>query len=216
MRNHRFDVETFAKKNECKLVNLDAVNEVSAAIQAGEPVGFYSEFPYEGELPEGLVLCEAGEELPRAGVAVTIYEECRPFQETVQVIPKIVTLGMDCKNGTDLQTISNAAIASLLRRNLNMRAFEQLASSSLKKDEPGLTEFAASWGRPFLTFDAEELKAVEGGFPFTEVVSDDAGMDNVCERSAVLASGGGALILRKNEQNKVTTALAVRDYVMHF
>ena len=33
---------------------MKAAKEVSAAILAGESVGFYSEFPWTGKLPEGL------------------------------------------------------------------------------------------------------------------------------------------------------------------
>ena len=37
---------------------MKAAKEVSAALLAGKNVGFYSEFPVEGKLPEGLVLCD--------------------------------------------------------------------------------------------------------------------------------------------------------------
>lgn len=214
--HRRFAVDVFAKKNECRILNLHAAKEVSAAILAGEPVGFYSEFPYEGELPEGLVLCEEAETRPRVGVAVTIYEGCTPFEETVQVIPRAVTLGMGCKKGTDFQTILTAAIACLIERNINIRSIEKIASISLKKDEPGLIAFAQNWIRPFETFEPEELKAVEGNFTPSAFVNEVTGVDNVCERSAVLGSGGGVLIKKKTGANGVTTALAVRDLVLHF
>ena len=37
---------------------MKAAKEVSAALLAGKKVGFYSEFPTDGELPEGLVRCD--------------------------------------------------------------------------------------------------------------------------------------------------------------
>ncbi len=52
----RFAVDVFAKKNGCAIFHMKAAKEVSAALLAGEKVGFYSEFPLEGDLPEGLVL----------------------------------------------------------------------------------------------------------------------------------------------------------------
>ena len=40
------------KKNHCAIFNMKAAKEVSAAILAGESVGFYSEFPSgQGQLP---------------------------------------------------------------------------------------------------------------------------------------------------------------------
>ena len=57
----RFAVDVFAKKNGCAIFHMKAAKEASAALLAGESVGFYSEFPWDGELPEGLVLAEKTE-----------------------------------------------------------------------------------------------------------------------------------------------------------
>lgn len=54
--HHRFAVDVFAKKNNCSIFNMKAAKEVSAALLAGRRVGFYSEFPVEGELPEHRLL----------------------------------------------------------------------------------------------------------------------------------------------------------------
>lgn len=53
----KFAVDMFAKKNNCQIFRMKEAKEVSAALLAGEKVGFYSEFPWEGELPKGLVWC---------------------------------------------------------------------------------------------------------------------------------------------------------------
>ena len=53
----KFAVDVFAKKNNCHIFRMKEAKEVSAALLAGEKVGFYSEFPWEGELPDGLVNC---------------------------------------------------------------------------------------------------------------------------------------------------------------
>ena len=52
----RFAVDVFAKRNGCEIFPMTAAKAFSAALLAGEPVGFYSDFPWEGELPAGLVL----------------------------------------------------------------------------------------------------------------------------------------------------------------
>ncbi len=53
----RFAVDVFAKKNGCAIFHMKAAKEASAALLAGEKIGFYSEFPWEGDLPDGLMLC---------------------------------------------------------------------------------------------------------------------------------------------------------------
>ena len=52
--HHRFAVDVFAKKNNCNIFNMKAAKEVSAALLAGKKVGFYSEFPTDGELAAGV------------------------------------------------------------------------------------------------------------------------------------------------------------------
>lgn len=68
-----------------------------SSLAAGEPVGFYSEFPWTGKLPEGLEEpSEDTQDKPEIGIAVTIHPTCKPFTSTVQIIPRVVTLGMGC------------------------------------------------------------------------------------------------------------------------
>ena len=69
--HERFAVDIFAKKNGCDIMNMTAAKEVSAAVLAGEKVGFYSEFPWTGTLPQGLILCD------RKGVPVSPDEKNR-------------------------------------------------------------------------------------------------------------------------------------------
>ena len=64
---------------------------------------------------------------------------------------------------------------------------------------------------PFLTYSAEELKQVKGDFQESSFVREKTGVDNVCERAAVLAAGG-TIILPKQAGNGVTFALALRPF----
>ena len=86
----------------------------------------------------------------------------------------------------------------------------------LKKEEPGLLSLAESWHLLFETFTEEELKAVKGEFTPSKFVKKITGVDNVCERSAVLASGQGTLIRKKTGRDGVTTALAAGNRRIHF
>lgn len=217
----RFAVDIFAKKNHCSIFHMKAAKEASAALLAGETIGFYSRFPYEGELPEGLVLCnEKGETAsgfrPEIGVAVTIYQEEKPFLSTVQVVPKIVSMGVGCKKDKAPEEVFQRAEESLKHTGVYREAVSSIASVDLKKNEPALAELGRRWQVPFTTYTAEELRNVPGEFSVSSFVRQVAGVDNVCERSAVLDSGQGTLIQKKTCGCGVTTAMAVRDWRVYF
>lgn len=253
--HERFAVDIFAKKNGCDIMNMTAAKEVSAAVLAGETVGFYSEFPWTGTLPQELILCDrkgvpvsldeknrtgkspgevaekqetanygrealteesAGEQPVRLGIAVTVHKSCTPFLSTVQVIPKTVTLGMGCRKNKEPEGIEKAADSCLEQEDIFPQAVEQLASISIKKHEPGLLALAEKKKLPFLTFEGEELMKVQGDFTPSAFVKSVTGADNVCERSAVLGAAKGKLIKRKSGGDGVTTALALREWEVHF
>ena len=247
--HHRFAVDIFAKKNNCSIFNMKAAKEVSAALLAGKKVGFYSEFPVEHELPEGLILCDKNGIPVRSpntvselsvettensadkppftagksettdidcGVAVTVHTSCAPFPSTTQVVPRCLTLGMGCRKGKEAQGIAEAAQKVLNGSDFYKEAFEQIASIDLKKDEQGILSLSEDWQIPFVTYTEEKLKQVPGEFTPSPFVKKITGVDNVCERSAVLASGNGSLLQKKNGENGVTTAVAAREWRIHF
>lgn len=225
--HERFAVDVFAKKNGCSIFHMKAAKEVSAALLAGKKVGFYSEFPWEGELPRGLVRYrdntegelfrekEEGER-PEIGVAVTIHRDCHPFSSTVHVVPPVVSLGMGCRKGKVADGILNSAVQSLEDQKIYREAVKNLASIDIKREEPGLLALAESWKIPFETFSEQELSALQGAFTPSAFVKKTVGVENVCERSAVLASHGGWLIQKKLAADGVTVALAVEDWRIHF
>ena len=215
--HHRFAVDVFAKKNQCAIRNMKAAKEVSAALLAGETVGFYSEFSWKGDLPQGLQICSLNEKKkPEIGVAVTIHKSCIPFASTVQIIPKTVTLGMGCRRDKEADVICQEAETCLKDADIYRQAVEKLASISIKKDEKGLQKLAEVWEVPFITYDSAELNNAIGVFGNSEFVKTITGVNNVCERSAVLGAEQGRLIKNKTGRNGVTTALALRNWEVHF
>lgn len=261
----RFAVDIFAKERSCAILNMAAAKEVSAAVLAGEPVGFYSEFPIQGRLPEGLILCDSDgrpvnekaleqvqnkeklyeetlhgkepdkellqrkvsnekdlykkvqhREQLRVGVAVTIHTDVMPFSSTALVIPLCVTLGIGCKRGKDSSSIYTRVQETLSKAQIRPQALALAASIDLKADEAGLVEAVKRLGIPFQTFSGQALSEVPGIFTQSAFVSSVTGVDNVCERSAVLGSGHGTLIQKKTAANGVTVALAVRDWRVDF
>lgn len=209
----KFAVDVFAKKNNCHIFRMKEAKEVSAALLAGEKVGFYSEFPWEGELPDGLLNCcglrdenwisenepgtnvqndnqikSASDLFPKVGIAVTIHKNCTPFLSTTHVVPQAVALGMGCRKNKEAQAVEKAAFTCLEENQIYPQAVAWLASIDIKKEEPGLLALAEKMGIPFETFSSEELLAVKGEFTASSFVRRTVGVDNVCERSALKAA----------------------------
>ena len=63
-------------------------------------------------------------------------------------------------------------------------------------------------------YSAEELLAVPGDFAVSEFVRSVTGVDNVCERAALL--GADRLIVRKQALDGVTVALAGENVEVRF
>ena len=95
-------------------------------------------------------------------------------------------------------------------------AVAQAATINLKKEEPALREFCQEMGIPLSVYTAEELLKTEGDFSASDFVQSVTGVDNVCERSAVKASGGGKIIQKKIGRNGVTVAFAMEEWSVEF
>ena len=64
---------------------------------------------------------------------------------------------------------------------------------------------------PFLTFTPRELEQAPGSFHGSPFVEQTVGVDNVCERAAVLGSGAGELLVEKQAGGGITIAIARQD-----
>lgn len=129
----------------------------------------------------------------------------------LHLVPQICVLGIGCRRGASEEAIEERLFDVLEMTCVHPAAICAVATIDLKKDEPGLTSFCETHGWPLLTYSAEELQQVKGTFTPSAFVSSITGVDNVCERSAVLASGG-ALMQKKISGGGVTIAMAVKPY----
>mgnify|MGYP002265203669 FL=1 len=134
-----------------------------------------------------------------------------PQGEALHLVPRIGVLGVGCRRGTTVQQLEEAFAAFCAASDLSPAAVCAAASIDLKKDEPGLAEFCKVHSWPITFYPADELRAVPGQFTPSAFVASVTGVDNVCERSAVKASGG-MLLLPKTAGGGVTLALAVRPF----
>ena len=243
--NGLFAVDVFARQNGMVIENMKYAKAVSAALLDGEPVGFASRFPVRGEIPPQLLAegdggsdpkrpekpAEAEEEQamsgrnqaggrpgtrPRLGIAVTLDETDQPDPDTLRLYPRIVTAGIGCRRDTPAELIEEKVLEALALHHMPVCCLAGAASIDLKAREEGILAFCRKYGLPYRVYTAQQLQAVPGDFSPSSFVSSVTGVDNVCERAAVLASGGGRLLQKKYAGDGVTVALAVKDWSADF
>lgn len=202
--NGRFAVDLWAKRQQCAILNPGVIKRVSAAILAGKQIRVYSDYPIMGTVPPGVSLvrkmpCEVRLSLfPESGVGL-------------QLVPKIAVLGIGCRKGTTQEQLEDAFARFAQETGLCPACICWVASIDLKQKEPGLQAFCAAHGWPFVTVSAQQLRQVEGTFSASAFVRSVTGVDNVCERAAVLISKG-RLVIPKSAGQGITFAVACKPY----
>ena len=200
--NGLFAVDVWARERDMAITDRTLAKEVSAALLEGKSVGFASDFGHP--CPQGLTVSPA-----ELGVWVTWKTGNGPFARTLRLVPKGLILGIGCRRGTPQAAIEEAVSAALV--GYEPAAVERVATIDLQQNEPGLLAFCAAHDLPLSVWSAAELAAVEGDFTPSDFVKGITGVDNVCERAAVLA--GGAILVPKQAKNGVTVAVAGRKIV---
>jgi cobalt-precorrin 5A hydrolase len=203
-----FAIDSWAAQQGLRIINPERIKRVSAHLLAGETVAFRSMFPLAGALPAGFV-----ENAKKYDVSVTL--KTRGLDDALRLVPRVLTLGVGCRKGVTALELSRAFDMLLRKSSFYKDAVAQVCSIDLKANEMGLLEFCRMNGLPFKTFSAEQLNALKGNFTASEFVRKTTGVDNVCERSAVLGSGG-ELLTKKDAGNGITMAFAAAPYMVRF
>ena len=200
--NGVFAVDEWARHQNCAVLEPERIKKVSGALLAGRTVRFASDWPIAGSPPAGLAEDAAAPEF-----ALTL---C-PAGDALHLVPRIGVLGIGCKRGTSADTLEAAFAAFCARHGLAVQAVTAAASIDLKQNEPGLLSFCQAHGWPVRFYTAAQLRSAPGQFTPSPFVQSVTGVDNVCERAAVL-DAGGSLFYPKFACSGVTFALACRPF----
>lgn len=198
-----FAVDEWAKRQGCIVAEPERIKRVSGALLAGKCVHFTADWPIQGTPPAGVQ--------PAAGGCADFALTLTPTGQALHIVPRIAVLGIGCRRGITAEHLEAAFAAFCRESGLTPQGVAAAASIDLKRDEPGLRAFCAAHGFAFETFSAAQLAAVEGRFSSSGFVQSVTGVDNVCERSAVLGSGG-TLYCKKQAGGGVTMAAAMAPF----
>lgn len=230
--NDRFAVDVFARKNGLWISDMKLAKEVSARLLNQEEIYLSAdpecesclrEMSRQGRIPRGLVFTESrnpGRNTAVNHASIWIHigvRKDRGLPEcTLYLVPKAVVLGIGCRKGISENVVEDHILQFLENGGIFPEAVREIATIDLKKEEPGLLAVAWKYQVPVKTYTAAELKQAPGNYTASAFVSAVTGVDNVCERSAVLASGNGRLIIKKTGKNGVTAACAVKEWRVDF
>ena len=202
--NGVFAVDEWAKRQNCSIPNAGKIKRVSGLLLSGGTVRVRSAWPIEGDPPAGVVLVDGKDYDVRLDILTR-------GKDVLRLVPRIAVLGVGCRRGTPQDAIETALTAMLDKSSLHKQAICAVATIDLKKDEPGLLAFCRGHNWPLYTYGTAQLQKASGNFTASAFVERVTGVDNVCERSAVLAAGG-PILWKKAAGNGVTMAVALKPY----
>jgi len=122
--------------------------------------------------------------------------------------PRNLVLGIGCNRGTSIDEIDAFVAAHLKRIFVSLKSVRCIATAAAKRDEAGLIAYAERYAIPLEFFESEELNRVACPSPPSEHARAAIGAIGVAEPAALLASGGGRLMLQKVKSENVTLAVA--------
>lgn len=204
--NGKFSVDDWAARNHLSISSMKAAKAVAAAILEGD-VPLLCDFPICSPLPGGVVLGDTG----KVGIYIG-WKNKQPFETTLRLTPKCLNLGIGCRRDTPEEAIE-AAVQTLLP-GVPMEVIAKVVSIDLKANEPGLLAFCEHHNLPTRFYTAEQLRAVPGEFPASKFVSSITGVDNVCQRAAMLDAK--TCIQEKQAMGGVTVSLAELEWEAKF
>lgn len=122
--------------------------------------------------------------------------------------PKNLVLGIGCNSGTSADEIEAVVLSTLKRTFLSPACIAAIGTAEAKSSEPGLLEAASRFAVPLSCYSSAELNSVSVPSPPSEHALAAIGATGVAEPAAILASGGGELLLKKIKSGNVTLAVA--------
>ncbi len=124
--------------------------------------------------------------------------------------PKRYVIGVGCRRGTEAAEMEGFLREFLHENRIETGLIERICSIDLKKEELCIKQAARGLNVPYTVFSADELQKLEGDFSSSDFVRKTTGVDNVCERSALLGAGvGSSLIVKKTARRGMTAAAAL-------
>ncbi|WP_029320294.1 cobalt-precorrin 5A hydrolase [Butyrivibrio sp. AE3004] len=191
--NDTFSVDTFAKEHRLNINNRDGIKKVSAkAIEDKKVTLSIKDFP------------------PKEKVDVIVSDET-DNEYSILLKPKKYTVGLGMRRNKDILEVEEFFLKTLKESDIKVSDVYALCTIDLKEDEPAILSLRDKYRIPVLSFDKDILRRAAGEFEASAFVEKTVGVDNVCERAAIIGAGPGAeLVVKKKAEDGMTIAVARR------
>ena len=202
-------LDLYAKRREFKILKSENLTAVSSAMVDGRVLALYSEI--DPDLDYGNIVLLGKEELLKDEnrVKIAISSEVLDLSKlSLQLIPKILYLGIGCRRGVKSKVIIELIEEVFEKHGLYTDAIAGISSIELKSDETGILEAAEHFNVQPRFYSTEEIQTVEGEFKGSEFVRKITGVGAVAEPSAFLS--GGEILVERVAKNDITIAVAIK------
>lgn len=188
-----FSADVYAGENNLMIRNREGIKKVNAKAIEGKAVTIsYKDYP------------------PKEAVDIIVADET-DREYSLLLTPKPYTVGIGMKKDKDVKEAEESILNELKKLDITTDMIYALCTIDVKKDEKAIRHFCDRFSIPLIVFDSEMLNKAKGEFSSSDFVKETVGVDNVCERAAVLGAGDGAeLILKKQLLGGMTLAVAKR------
>ena len=191
--NEVFSADTFAVENRLTIAEKKGIKKVSSRALENKKVTLsIKDFP------------------PEKPVDVIVADKT-DAEHLLLLKPRMYTVGIGMKKDKDPESAEEFFLETLKDNGIDVSDVYALCTIDIKEDEPALIKLRDKYRIPIISFDADLLNKAPGEYTASEFVLKTTGVDNVCERAAVLGSGCGELILRKTAGEGMTIAIARRS-----
>ncbi|MBR4758583.1 MAG: cobalamin biosynthesis protein [Lachnospiraceae bacterium] len=191
--NDAFSVDVFAAENRLSIRNREGIKRISVKA-----------------LEEKKITLSVKDYPPKEPVDVVVADET-DAEFTLLLTPKKYTVGMGMKRGKDAGAVEAYFCETLEKAGILISDIYAICTIDVKEDEPALKALRDRYRIPVLAFDAALLNKAQGDFEASDFVIQTVGVDNVCERAAVMGAGNCAeLIQKKQSRDGMTIAIAKR------
>ncbi len=131
--------------------------------------------------------------------------------EMLALRPRDLVVGIGCNRDTSAEEIEAAVRNKLKQSFLAFASIACVASIDAKQDEAGLLEFAEKFRLPLEFHSADTINEVDIPSPISLAAQKAVGAKGVCEPAALLSSGMGELLIRKQKIGNLTLAVAEKQ-----
>lgn len=208
--------DVFAKENHCVIEDFDKLKQVSADLVNGKELYLYSEYPFDGDIPDYLKRCHDVRTVKQEWIVriSNNTENAVECENTLYIRPENLIMGIGCRKGITKEELLFAVQDFIKINHKSILSLKCAASIDIKADEKGLLEFCKDTNLELRLISREEILKVEENYTKSGFAKEKVGVASVAEPCAVLAGRKAKLICKKTRYKGITFALAEEETVL--